>query len=102
MESLNIDSMKMIKALCDDNRLKILEQLKSGEKCACTLNGSLPIKQSTLSHHMKILVESNLVNVRKDQVWAYYSLSENGTTYIKDYLTNLLTKNKNAIDSCSC
>ncbi len=102
MESLEYMNIKMLKALCDENRVKIIEQLKTGEKCACNLNEKLPISQSTLSHHMKILVDSSLVNVRKDQVWAYYSLSENGTKHIIDFVSNLLTKDLDAVETCSC
>ena len=46
------------KALSDENRLRILQMLRSGEKCACKLLEELNISQPTLSHHMKILCDS--------------------------------------------
>lgn len=52
---------KVFKALCDPNRLAILELLRSGEKCACVLLEQLELKQSGLSYHMKILCESGIV-----------------------------------------
>jgi len=56
----------------------ILELLQSGEKCACVLLVKLKIGQSTLSHHMKILVESGIVSARKQGKWTYYSISAAG------------------------
>ena len=53
---------KIFKAFCDPNRLLILEVLKDGEQCACKLLEKLNIGQPTLSHHMKILCDSEVVN----------------------------------------
>lgn len=69
---------KIFKAFCDENRLMILEMLQSGEKCACKLLDALHIGQSTLSHHMKILVESGIVTSRKAGKWTYYAICETG------------------------
>ena len=65
----------IFKAFCDENRLMILNLLKDGEKCACVLLEKLDIGQSTLSHHMKILVESGIVITRKEGKWTHYSIS---------------------------
>lgn len=77
---------KIFKAFCDPNRLKILDILKSGEHCACKLLEILDVSQSTLSHHMKILTDSKIVNVRKDGKWSHYSLSREGIQFAIDYL----------------
>ena len=80
---------KVFKAFCDSNRLKILDILKDGEHCACKLLEILDVSQSTLSHHMKILTDAKVVNVRKDGKWSHYSLSSDGIEkviqYLKDY-----------------
>lgn len=68
----------IFKAFCDESRLRIIEQLQRGEMCACNLLEELPISQSTLSHHMKILIESGVVKSRKDGKWVYYSMSLDG------------------------
>ena len=52
------DNAKVFKALCDPKRLAILEQLRSGEKCACVLQEPMDLTQSGLSYHMKILCDS--------------------------------------------
>lgn len=79
---------KVFKAFCDPNRLKILNILKDGEHCACKLLEILDISQSTLSHHMKILTDARVVNVRKDGKWSHYSLSGDGIEKVIQYLKN--------------
>lgn len=71
MASIYNDAMKVFKAFCDENRLKILEQLRTGEKCACKLLDDLYITQSTLSHHMKLLCDADIVQGRKDGKWVH-------------------------------
>lgn len=68
----------IFKALGDENRIRILKLLRSGEKCACRILEELSITQPTLSHHMKILCDSELVIGRKDGKWMHYSLSADG------------------------
>ena len=66
----------VFKALCDENRIRILKLLTGGEKCACKLLDELSVTQPTLSHHMKILCDSGIVSGRKEGKWMYYSISE--------------------------
>lgn len=68
----------VFKALCDENRIRILKLLTGGEKCACKLLDELSVTQPTLSHHMKILCDSGIVSGRKEGKWMYYSISEQG------------------------
>lgn len=79
----------VFKALCDENRVRILKYLLDGEKCACRLLEDLNIAQSTLSHHMKILTDSGLVIGRKESKWMYYSISTNGVDIAIGYLESL-------------
>lgn len=60
------EQAKVFKALCDPKRLSILEQLRSGEKCACVLQEPLDLTQSGLSYHMKILCDSGIVVSRQE------------------------------------
>ena len=59
----------------DENRVQIIEMLTGGELCACKILDAFNITQPTLSHHMKILTECNLVNARKEGKWTYYSIN---------------------------
>ena len=69
--------INICKALSDETRLLIVSKLKNGnELCACKLLGLVECNQSTLSHHMKILVDSGLVIARKEWKWVHYSLNK--------------------------
>ncbi len=92
----------VFKAFCDENRLHIIDLLKSGEQCACTLQEALNIAQSTLSHHMKILTESGLVSHRKDGKWTYYSLDEGGAATIQNIYDKYLTMDETIKTPCQC
>ena len=72
------ESTKVFKALCDPKRLAILEQLRSGEKCACVLQGPMELTQSGLSYHKRILCDSGLVESRQEGKWTHYRLSGAG------------------------
>ena len=63
-----IDVALICKALSDSNRLEIVQMLSDGEKCGCKLLERFEITQPTLSYHMKTLVESGLVNDRKEGI----------------------------------
>lgn len=78
------------KAMADENRLRIIERLKEGECCACELLAGLSLTQSTLSHHMKLLSESGLVNSRKDGKWMRYSLSSQKLSEFRAYFDDHL------------
>lgn len=79
MKSVHSNHARIFKAFCDERRLEILELLRGGEMCACHLEERLPISQSTLSHHMKILCDSGVVECRKEGKWSHYSISEFGS-----------------------
>ena len=79
----------VFKAFCDENRIRILKLLLSGEKCACVLLEDLHITQPTLSHHMKILCDSGIVEGKKEGKWMHYSISENGVKVAREYLKEL-------------
>ena len=80
------EDVRMIKALADENRLAILDILQDGEKCACVLLEQLNITQPTLSHHMKLLCDSGLVESRKDGKWMHYSLSCEGSQKLRNMI----------------
>ena len=73
---------KVFKALCDPNRLAILELLRSGEKCACVLQEPLDLTQSGLSYHMRILCDSGIVTSRQEGKWTHYRLNTSANSAI--------------------
>lgn len=91
---------RVFKAFCDPNRLKILEMLKNGEKCACELLDHLHIGQPTLSHHMKILCDAGIVQGRREGKWTYYSFDEQGVRQAKSLLEDMTASGD--MGGCSC
>lgn len=90
----------VFKAFCDENRIKILQMLINGEKCACKLLEDMNITQPTLSHHMKILCDSGIVEGRKEGKWMYYSISKTGVETAQRYLEWLITSENSKSDLC--
>ncbi len=91
----------IFKAFCDENRIRILKMLTSGEKCACKMLEELNVTQPTLSHHMKILCDSGVVVARKEGKWMHYSISSEGAKVAADCL-KALTAVKCECESKSC
>lgn len=89
---------KIIKALSDPNRLKIIDILSCGEKCACDILEEFDFTQPTLSHHMKVLIECGIVECRKEGVWNHYSLNLCNCNKLMLFLMNLVTET----DECIC
>lgn len=85
----NEEVARICKALSDANRLEIVKLLSNGEKCGCKLLEKLCITQPTLSHHIKILVESGLVNDCKKGKWHHYSLSCERLAEFKNFIENI-------------
>ncbi|MCQ2417778.1 MAG: metalloregulator ArsR/SmtB family transcription factor [Oscillospiraceae bacterium] len=79
----------IFKALGDENRIRILQLLQNGEICACKLLEELNITQPTLSHHMKILCDSEIVSSRKEGKWMHYSISADGAEFAISCLREL-------------
>ena len=64
------------RALGDETRLRIIEQLASGERSVSDLMARIDLGQSLMSHHLRILRESGLVSDRRDGRWIHYSIAE--------------------------
>ena len=99
METVYKEHAKVFKAFCDEKRLRILDLLCGGEKCACVLLEQLDLGQSGLSYHMKILVESDIVESRQEGKWTHYKISEKGSAYALALLKELTTPNTR-VDVC--
>lgn len=93
---------RIFKAFCDEKRLKILKLLQSGEKCACVLLEQLDLGQSGLSYHMKILVDSGIVESRQEGKWTHYKISEKGNAYAIALLKELTTPDNITVENNFC
>ncbi|MCY6370594.1 ArsR/SmtB family transcription factor [Clostridium ganghwense] len=100
MEKNYETSAKIFKALSEPNRLKIIDILSCGEKCACDILENFEFTQPTLSHHMKVLMECGLVESRKEGLWSYYSLDNTNSNKIVLFLMNVITDTDDCICKC--
>jgi ArsR family transcriptional regulator len=65
----------LLKALADPVRLRLMSLVAShpgGEACVCDLADAFDLSQPTISHHLKVLHESGLLDRDKRGVWVYY------------------------------
>ncbi|MBN1664685.1 MAG: winged helix-turn-helix transcriptional regulator [Deltaproteobacteria bacterium] len=70
------DFIKVMKALSDPNRVKLLKILQERMMCVCEIREALGIAQPTVSKHLKILEAAGLVGHEKDGLWVNYHLTD--------------------------
>jgi ArsR family transcriptional regulator len=81
---------KVMKALSDPNRVKIIKLLQQKSMCVCELQAALQIAQPSVSKHLKILEEADLVDYQKDGLWVNYYLTDGKKSpYAASVLGNL-------------
>ncbi|MFP5078696.1 ArsR/SmtB family transcription factor [Rhizobium sp. YIM 134829] len=77
----------VFKALADPARVKLVSLIAAsdgGEACICDLTEPLGLSQPTVSHHMKLLVDSGLVGREQRGKWAYYRVNADALDRIAD------------------
>lgn len=85
---------KILKALSDSNRLRIIKLLSCGEKCGCQILESFDFTQPTLSHHMKQLIDCGIVECRKEGTWNHYKLNMTNANKLVLFLLGIITDNE--------
>jgi len=73
------DLMAVLKALADENRVRVLVAVQAQELCVCQIVELLGLAQSTVSKHLSILHRARLVEARKDGRWIFYRPAEEGS-----------------------
>jgi ArsR family transcriptional regulator len=82
--------IKVMKALSDPNRVKMVKLLQRRVLCVCEIQAALGLAQSTASKHLKILEEAGLVRFTKDGLWVNYQLTDGSENpYVASILGNL-------------
>jgi ArsR family transcriptional regulator len=79
----------ILKSIADPTRLqlfRLLEQAPDGEACVCDLADSLGLRQSTVSHHLKIMTEAGLLDRERRGTWAWFSVNHDGLQRIRSIL----------------
>ena len=80
---------RQFRALSDETRLRIIDQLRGGECCVCELTATLQAGQSLLSFHLKTLKEAGLVTDRREGRWSYYTLNQEAFENLKGFVGGL-------------
>lgn len=84
------DFIKVMKALSDPNRVRIVKMLQHKLMCVCEVQEALQISQSSVSKHLKILEEAGLVDFKKDGLWVNYYLTDGRKSpYVAALMGNL-------------
>ncbi len=82
--------IRVMKALSDPNRVKVIKMLQHKTLCVCELRAALKIAQPTVSKHLKVLEDAGLVKSRKEGLWVNYYLSDGSESpYAAALLGNL-------------
>jgi ArsR family transcriptional regulator len=73
-------------------RLQILDLLaqRDGQICVCDLEAALPVKQPTVSHHLKLLREAGLIDSERRGLWVYYMIRCEAVAALRDRLLTQL------------
>ena len=71
-----------LKAVADPTRLRMLDLLvqQSEAMCVCDLTALFPQNQPTISHHLKLLRQADLIDTEKRGIWSYYWATDAGTS----------------------
>lgn len=82
--------IKIMKALSDQNRVKMLKLLQRKVMCVCEIQQALGLAQSTTSKHLKLLEEAGLITFSKEGLWVNYRLADKTENpYIVGMLNNM-------------
>lgn len=106
MEKIYTDTSKILKAIAEPKRLRIMDMLSCGELCACKILEEFHITQPTLSHDMRLLVDAGLVNDRREGKNIYYSLNQKTIGELQRTLADIFSESEDCIchnlSECKC
>lgn len=92
---INLNLADILKALSDENRLKIVKMLNCGDMCVCDICENLDLSQPAVSHHLKLLSDAELLNTKRQGKWIYYSVNRPKFEELQDQVKNLTVKPEN-------
>jgi ArsR family transcriptional regulator len=79
-------NVKLLKAMADDTRIRILRCLMNGEQCACAIVPCVGKAQPTVSQHLKVLEEAGIIESRRDGINIWYKIRSDEAIAIMDIL----------------
>ena len=97
MEQIYIDTAKILKAISDPKRLRIVDMLSCGELCGCEILEAFHITQPTLSHDMRVLIEAGIVRDRREGKNTYYALRDERLADFLDTMRRITSEKPDCI-----
>ena len=96
---MSADLVYILKALADENRIRILNLLRNGELCVCDIETVLGITQSNTSRHLNRLKVAGIIASEKKSQWVYYRL--NDEAFVKfPFLSIVISDEVSKINRC--
>src|SRR5665647_2288037 len=93
------DIVYILKALADENRIRILNLLRNNELCVCDIENVLGIKQSNASRHLNRLKIAGIIVSDKKSQWVYYRLKDD--TFVKfPFLSLIINDEARKVSIC--
>ncbi len=101
-----MESLKLFKALGHETRFQIVQLLLEGKLhsccneirsyeqacCVTDLTGLFDMSQSTISHHLAILMDSGMVTMEKRGQWSIYVISPQALNFLHDYIGDWIAR----------
>jgi ArsR family transcriptional regulator len=82
--------IKVMKALSDPSRVKIVKMLQHRVMCVCEIQAALDLAQPTVSKHLRVLEDAGLLRHEKEGLWVNYHLTDGSNSpYAASLLGNL-------------
>jgi ArsR family transcriptional regulator len=88
------NEVKILKALADGTRIRIIQCLLDGEKCACSIVPNVNRAQPTVSQHLKILEEAGVLESRRVGTNIWYKIKSKKARQIMEILDIKKIKSK--------
>jgi len=94
------DTLKLMKSLSDEIRLRIINILYYSDLYVCEIVDILKLPQSTVSRHLTIMKNANIIEDKKDGSWIKYSIVKNDSynSIVKNIIEKELINDKKSID----
>ena len=95
--NFNVYVVRLLSAIAQENRIKILKFLGRNEKCVCEIYPALGLEQSNLSKHLRILTDAGILEYRKQGNSVFYKMKDHNILGIVKLAERIVTEEFKAI-----
>jgi DNA-binding transcriptional ArsR family regulator len=82
----------ILKAIAQPTRLKIIDFLRSGEKCVCEIFPAIDEEQSNTSRHLNLMLAAGVLSRRKEGIKIFYAIKHQEILAVVDLATNMVKR----------